>query len=668
MYKHNINTYFLLFLCFFISFTFSQNVEDELRKNIETAKDSSLVDAYLNLAKYYFQTTGKGDSLIFYGEKALGLSQTLKNIPKELKSLVFTGVGHLVDKNYEEAEDYFKKGLEKASNINDIYQKVDFHNKLGTLYQNQNNFLLAIEHFLAAAKSSYKMKDYESEANAYYGISLVYDAQRDYKKQLEYAVKAVNVIETNNVKDELLKILIYNYTAEQYMVASRNNKYPTQADSARIYAEKALKIADKNSFNHTKPVSFGVLSEYNFLNKNYSKAIFYSNEILKKRHLIQEPFQETLVLKTYCTLGRINKILNNKTKAIAYIDSLNLLNIKTDAYYGVEILDFTYEVFKHFNNPSLALKALEQKGQLIKELNDDDRIKSINELETKYKTELKDAEIKNLSQQKRIDTLEIQNKQAKIKRLNVLLVIASLVIVSILLIGSMVRLKKTQRKNQELKLAIEKQLQLEKELSEVRDEIAQDFHDDLGNKLARISLLSNLISGEVSIENPKVKSKIKQINEDANGLYRGTRDFIFSLKSNSDYLEEVITYLSDFGSDIFNKSEVKFIVEKHISDNVKLPHYWNKQLIFIFKEALTNALKHSKSKTVKLSFNYNGEELSIKCEDDGVGVLESGFESLNGLSHMKTRAQKIGCELFINSNIGKGTTIRFKGNIEKSAI
>ncbi|MBC3759495.1 hypothetical protein H7U19_13830 [Hyunsoonleella sp. SJ7] len=664
MYLPKFYKYCLLVLLFTVKFTFSQNVEIELRNSIETTKDSALVKAYLDLAKYYYQTTGKGDSLVFYAEKALELSKVLKDTLLEIEALKYKGVGNLVNQDFNRAEAYFKKGLEKVSYINDIPKKADFHNKIGTLHQNQNNFFIAIQHFLEAAKFSNQIKDYRAEANAYYGISLVYTAQREYEKQLDYISKAVDVLENNDINDSLLETLIYNYAAEQYMEASKNNKYPAQANLAKKYAEKAFLIADQNDFDYTKPVSLGVLSEFNFLNKNYSKAAYYSNKVLKKRDLITEP----LILNSYCVLGRVNKVRNNKKKALAYIDSLNHLKIKSDAYYAVEISNLKHEIYKYFNNPNLALSALEEKEQFVKELNDKERIKSINELETRYETELKDAEIKSLSQQKRIDALEIQNKQAQIKKLTVLLVIASLVIVSILLIGSMVRLKRTQRKNQELKLAIEKQLQLEKELSEVRDEIAQDFHDDLGNKLARISLLSNLISGEASIKNPKVKSKIKQINEDANGLYRGTRDFIFSLKSNSDYLEEVITYLSDFGSDIFKKSEVKFIVEKHISDNVKLPHYWNKQLIFIFKEALTNALKHSKSKTVKLSFDYNNNELSIKCEDEGVGVLESDFESLNGLSHMKTRAQKIGCELFIDSNIGKGTTVRFIGNLEKSSI
>lgn len=646
-----------------VNLSFSQNLESELRKKIEVSNDSLLVNAYLDLAKYYYQTTGKGDSLILYGRKALKLSQTIKHIPLEIEALKYNGVGHLVEQNFKEAEIYFMKGLKKASHINDIVKKTDFHNKLGTLYQNQDNFFEAIKHFLAAAKTSHKSKSYKSEANAYYGISLVYTAQREYEKQLEYISKAVDVIEKNDIQDDLLETLIYNYAAEQYMEASKKNKYAKEADLAKRYAEKALIIAEENNFDYTKPVSFCVLGEHSFLNGDYRKAITYSNSILKNRELITEP----LILNAYCLLGRVNKVLNKRSEAIAFIDSLNLLKIKSDPYFAIEISNFKHEVYKHFNNSNLALIALEEKEQFVKELNDLERIKSIKELETKYETELKDAEIRSLNQQKTINTLEIQNKQAQIKRLIVLLIIALLVIVCILFVGTRIQLKKTQRKNQELKLSIEKRLKLEKELSDVRDEIAKDFHDDLGNKLARISLLSNLISGEISIKNPQVKSKIQQISEDANGLYKGTRDFIFSLKSNSNYLEEVAIYLSDFGGDMFNKTEVKFIVNKNISDNIKLPYHWSKQLIFIFKEALTNALKHSNSSVVTLSFNYKNMELRIVCEDDGVGVLESDLESLNGLSHMKDRANKIDCKLYVDSSIGKGTTIIFIGKLKDEA-
>lgn len=446
MYSNSFFKHYLFLFLLAINFTFSQSIESELRRKIEVSKDSILVNAYLDLAKYYYQTTGSGDSLIFYATKALRLSQTLKNVSLEIEALKYNGVGHLVEQNFKEAEVSFKEGLKKASDINNIAKKTDFRNKLGTLYQNQDNSFEAIKHFLDAAKTSHIIQNYRSEANAFYGISLVYTAQREYEKQLEYISKAVNVIEKNDIQDDLLETLIYNYAAEQHMEASKKNEYPEEADLAKKYAEKALRIAEENNFDYTKPVSFCVLGEHSFLNRDYNKAITYSNEILKNRELITEP----LVLNAYCLLGRVNKVLNNRNKAFSYIDSLNLLKIKSDPYYAIEISNVKYEVYKHFNNLNLALTALEEKEQFVKELNDIERIKSIKELETKYETELKDAEIKSLNQQKTINALEIQNKQTQINRLVTLLVVAALAIISILFVGSILQLKRTRKKNREI--------------------------------------------------------------------------------------------------------------------------------------------------------------------------------------------------------------------------
>jgi signal transduction histidine kinase len=272
------------------------------------------------------------------------------------------------------------------------------------------------------------------------------------------------------------------------------------------------------------------------------------------------------------------------------------------------------------------------------------RLGKINELEIKYKTELKDAQI---------------------KKLVILLIFAILLIVSILFVTKVFQLKKTKQKNLELKAAYNKQVLLEKELTEVRENIAQDFHDDLGNKLARISLLSNLVSEDDSVNNLNIKSKVKQITEDANGLYTGTRDFIFSLKPNSEYLKEVITYLSDFGEDFFSKTKVNFTIKKNVNKNVKLPYYWNRQLVYIFKEALTNALKHSKGDKVVLAFNCENDVLKISCIDNGIGLKEHSLSSLNGMSNMKKRARKIGGELIVKSGKNNGTTISFMGKIKQ---
>lgn len=245
-----------------------------------------------------------------------------------------------------------------------------------------------------------------------------------------------------------------------------------------------------------------------------------------------------------------------------------------------------------------------------------------------------------------------------IKYIVVLILLISGIIIFIILN----QLQKVKKRNNDLKESLLRQKQLEEELTEVRTNIAQDFHDDLGNKLARISVISNIALSEVSSENDKLKSKIEQIQNDANYLYKGTKDFIFSLKDDSNYLEELVTYLSDFGEDLFVNTKSKFVVEKSIDDNIKLPHYWSKQLIFIFKEALTNVYKHANCSTVLFAFHYHKKTLTIKCLNDGERLTEQHvLKSNGGLKNMKKRAEKIAGQITIESDINGWTSIIFTG-------
>lgn len=222
------------------------------------------------------------------------------------------------------------------------------------------------------------------------------------------------------------------------------------------------------------------------------------------------------------------------------------------------------------------------------------------------------------------------------------------------------QLQKSRSRNIFLQNTIINNQKLEAELTNVKNNIAQDFHDDLGNKLARISILSNLITSNNKTINEEDKKIIHQISNDANYLFKGTKDFIFSLKENSNYIEELITYLSDFGEDYFNQFKIGFIVEKQIDSNIKLPHYWSKQLIFIFKEAMTNSVKHAKATKVELQFFLNDTHLTVKCIDNGIGFKHTAKASIGGLSHMKKRAENINCSLNINTS-SSGTTITFHG-------
>jgi len=225
------------------------------------------------------------------------------------------------------------------------------------------------------------------------------------------------------------------------------------------------------------------------------------------------------------------------------------------------------------------------------------------------------------------------------------------------------RIQKAKKRNAKLSSTIANKEKLENELRNVRENIARDFHDDLGNRLARISIFSELLYNGSSKINDEEKELIHQISSDSDSLYKGTKDFIFSLKSDSDFLEEVITYLSDFGEDYFRQFDIDFEVYKDVTQDVKLPYYWSKHLIFIFKEAMTNVVKHAECSKVTLTFKYQADKLIIECKDDGIGFDVKSKKMQGGLLNMSKRAEKINGTFVLRSKSQKGSSVRFMGKL-----
>lgn len=242
----------------------------------------------------------------------------------------------------------------------------------------------------------------------------------------------------------------------------------------------------------------------------------------------------------------------------------------------------------------------------------------------------------------------------------VLCILSSSSIIVLLVYNQLV---KARKKNKIFQKTIHEREKLQEDLRNVRHQIAQDFHDDLGNKLASISMLSNLSLKKTEKESNLYPS-LHQINKDANFLYLGMRDFVWSLDYKNNRLREVQMYLNDFGEKLFEYSSINFKSTNNVAKlDVTLPHYWNKQLVLVFKEAMTNTLKHSKATEVLFSVHLNQNMLEIKLEDNGVGVdLESVIRK-NGLRNMQERIKLINGELSFKTI--NGFNVWFKGNIDR---
>ncbi|WP_316841156.1 two-component regulator propeller domain-containing protein [Pedobacter gandavensis] len=225
-------------------------------------------------------------------------------------------------------------------------------------------------------------------------------------------------------------------------------------------------------------------------------------------------------------------------------------------------------------------------------------------------------------------------------------------IVLLILLAVYIILNLNERKRK-LRLTIKLEEQFK-----VRKQTAEDFHDDLGNKLTRISVLSEVLSSMIDKDDTEKRSIISKINDNVNELYRGTKDILWSLNPKNDKLTELLGHIEEFGKEMFNNTNIDF--RSHIDlggYDGKLSLDVSRNLLMIFKEAIHNALKHAKPGMVVFSAIVDGETLKITVQDDGQGLDPIGSMDGHGINNMNVRAKRINAKLNINSN-ATGTEIK----------
>jgi signal transduction histidine kinase/streptogramin lyase len=211
------------------------------------------------------------------------------------------------------------------------------------------------------------------------------------------------------------------------------------------------------------------------------------------------------------------------------------------------------------------------------------------------------------------------------------------------------------------------------ERDRIREQISADYHDELGHKLTKISIFSELIKRNLNGQHESVEPYIDKVTESVATLARATRDFIWTLNPHRDSLYELVLHLQEFGIGLFEETEISFHVEGLSPEmrEVPLSVEWKRHLILMFQEALHNSLKHADCTNVTFSVAVStdspGPKLTISVRDDGQGLeeLDPSPKTLpregagQGFANINRRAAALGGKVALISD--SGTRVEFRG-------
>src|SRR5262249_25996690 len=90
-----------------------------------------------------------------------------------------------------------------------------------------------------------------------------------------------------------------------------------------------------------------------------------------------------------------------------------------------------------------------------------------------------------------------------------------------------------------------------------------------------------------------------------------------------------------------------------------------REVFLIFKEALNNAVRHSKCTSIEIAFEVSNNRLTLNVTDDGGGFDPLRARVGHGLASIKRRAQSFDGTLDIVSAPERGTTITLQAPLRR---
>jgi signal transduction histidine kinase len=662
LFKSNI----LFFILVFITInTVSQN--DRLK---EVDSVLVLLDGVKNTSKSFIER-------LSYAENAKILSNEISNDSLLNQALRYIAVHHYNLKNYNLFKKASKEYLIQSLKIRDSSNLARANGYLGEFYSMASVSDSAYFYFYRAEKIYKALNDEIELGKILRNIAVIQKNEKDYIGSEVTTIEAIALLEP--YKETRILSALYNNLG---IIYNELGDY----DEAIKYHEKTLELKSEfkkrnillegSSFNNMAVVFKNAL-QYDKAIKNFS-FILENKDFRKKR-----PEFYAMVLDNYAH----TKFLLNQNEDLPelFYDALKVCDSIDNRYNTITINMHLSEYYQSINKIDSAKKFAYSANEVAKNFHNDDYLKTLlhlskieeDSLAVKYYQEyiaLNDSlqdnerEIRNKFARIRYETKEIEQKNERITKERLYLLILSIgLLLTILLTYSVIsqraknkELKFTQQQqevNEEIyNLMLSQQDKIDEGRAHEKKRISEELHDGVLGRLfgTRLSLDSlNSSTKDDAVKNRSVyidelksiEQEIRKISHDLN------TDFI----AGSSYFDIIKTL-------VINQTQAyQLNYELKKTDDINWDLVSNKTKINLYRivqESLQNIYKHANATHVVINFNQEDDFILLNITDNGSGFEVNKARKGIGLKNIRSRVAELNGEVKIESEKNYGTRVK----------
>ncbi len=556
-------------------------------QSVQAEADSSVCLAYMDSVEMYSYRYDATDSLKYFGLKVMECSAALDDHESYFEALSVVGVAYLRQNDYENALKYFKQHREETLEHGDSLDLARSLINLGGVYSQMDSTKKAMETLMQSAKLLEHYQDSSMLMYVYTNIGILMGAVKNREEQLKFSRLAFSMA-NGKIHDQRTLTLATNLAI--------NYSNSEMLDSALTLGKKVLIKAREIGNPKSLTQILSHLANISSKLENYDDALRYANEVLKYEGVIKhdQTFSSTYTYKGIVLgqLGRYEEAVACLEKAAAYAANEKAMQRKT------MVLLQLHQAYEKVGNYEAAYSTLLDYQMANDSLRSAENVEILNDLETKYQTEKKEQQVRDLSQQNQIAELKLRQRSIWI----IVVIIAAIAVAGGIFFVSRQRLLKEQQDALENKL-LSLRVQLNPHFIFNALTAVQNYMlsgKDLRQATRYLSNFAKVMRAFLEYNQEEIITLEKELY--ALGLYVGIQELRFS---------------NGFDFEVNVDDEI-------LPEETLVPPMIMQPLI---ENAIEHGIRNVENGKITLSYKLIGNQLEMRLEDNGIGRKRAAQEN-----------------------------------------